>query len=495
MTRLRTLILFPLLVLLSCLLPAKAAPDMDFAGKVVVIEIGEDSLMSKQGFGYISRIFDRASEQKARAVVFDLNTPGGFAWETSELMMQLLQSHDVPTYAYVRKAISAGALIAVSCDTIYMAPGSMIGAAGIVNGDGSEMDDMMRKKADSAFSAITRSVVEEKGHNPELVRSMMIPTNKKKQFGDVLLPKGELLSLTANQAVSVDTDGKPLLAKGIAPSIDDMLKAESIDAAVVVAQPTVFEQIAFWIAFASPLLILLGIGGIYMEFKTPGFGIGGIVAIIAFGLFFFGNNIAGNLAGYEMAALFVLGLILIIVEVFVIPGTLIAGIVGVIFMLVALFGGMLSGFELDYIITTNDWSFDSLFGLAVWPLFRLSLGLLGAAILIMVLMRYLPETGVFRRFANAVISGGEDDGEAVATAGPLAAGAYGIALTELKPNGKALFNGETFEVFSRDGILPKGTPLRVLEKRSFDFVVEQAPHRDTEPERSSAADDDGRDAE
>ncbi|XBD75598.1 hypothetical protein ABFY27_06615 [Akkermansia massiliensis] len=128
-----------------------------------------------------------------------------------------------------------------------------------------------------------------------------------------------------------------------------------MDAPTVTAEPTAFERIGLWIAWASPILILLGIGGIYMEFKTPGFGIGGIVAIAAFALFFFGNNIAGNLAGYETAALLILGVVLLCVEFFVIPGTFIAAIAGGICIFLALFGGMISSWEWDHIIRDGQW--------------------------------------------------------------------------------------------------------------------------------------------
>lgn len=492
MTCLRQFIILGLALMIGMLTPALAAQKESFDNKVVVIQIGEDSLSSKQGFGYISRIMKQASEDKARAIIFDLNTPGGLAWETSELMMNLLKSTDIATYAFVNnKAISAGALISVACDTIYMSPGSSIGAAGVVSSMGEEMDPMMRKKVDSAFGAITRSVVEEKGHNVELVKSMMIPSEEDREFGTVKLPKGELLSLSAKQAASLDENGNPLLAKGIVSSVDELLKQENIDAPVVYANPTAFERIAFWIAWISPILILAGMAGIYLEFKTPGFGIGGIIAIVAFGLFFFGNNIAGNLAGYEMVALFVLGVILLLVELFFVPGTLIAGITGIALILISLFGGMISGADLDYIVTTGDWSMESLFHVGVMPLLRLSIGLFGAAIVIMILMRYLPETRMFRRFSNDVVSGGQNEGEAVATASALENGAYGIALTELKPNGKALFNGNTFEVFSRQGILPKGTPLRVIEKRSFDFVVEKSEIRDSDILAADETDENG----
>ncbi len=487
MTRLHHFVFF-LLALLAVSIPvSNASPTDNYQGKAVVIKIGDDSLLSKQSFDYMRRVVAKANDTGAAAIIFELNTPGGLAMDTTDLMKEL-QAMSVPSYAFVNtKAISAGALISVACDRIYMAPGAIIGAAAVVDSSGQEMDPVMRKKLDSAFTAMMRSVVEQKGHNIDLVMCMMVAPSETKHFGDITVKEGELLSLSAKEAVSLDQDGKPILAQGIAHSIEELMEQEGITAPVIHANPTGFEQIAMWIGIISPFLILIGIGGIYFEFKTPGFGIGGIIAIVAFGLFFFGNNIAGNLAGYETAALFVLGVILIIVEVFFIPGTFIAGIVGVILVLVALFSGMLNPPDLDYIVTNDDWSFSAIVGLGVKPMLQLSLGLVGAAILVLVLMRYLPETSIFRKFSNDVISGGEDEGEAVTIAAPLSSGSIGVSMTELKPNGKALFNGETYEVFSRDGILPKGTALRVIEKRAFDFVVEKAdtapaPNK-TEPEQ------------
>ena len=143
--------------------PFRAAAEETFRDRVVVIPVGEDSLTSKQSFGFMNRILKRAQEEQARAVVFDLNTPGGLAWETSEMMMKSIQPLTIPTYAYVNpRAMSAGALISAACDKIYMAPVSSIGAAGIITSSGEEMDPVMRKKAESAFWAFTRSVVTER---------------------------------------------------------------------------------------------------------------------------------------------------------------------------------------------------------------------------------------------------------------------------------------------------------------------------------------------
>lgn len=108
--------------------PFRAAAEESFRDKVVLIPVGEDALTSKQSFGFMNRILERAQKEQARAVVFEMNTPGGLAWETSEMMMKSIQPLTIPTYAYVNpKAMSAGALISAACDKIYMAPVSSIG--------------------------------------------------------------------------------------------------------------------------------------------------------------------------------------------------------------------------------------------------------------------------------------------------------------------------------------------------------------------------------
>lgn len=478
-------IIFVLIALFG-LFPASGTTksEEDFAGKVVVIPIGEESLTNSQSFGFMNRILKRASDEKAAAIVFELNTPGGLAWETSELMMKGLYPMKIPTFAFVNpKAMSAGALIAAACDSIYMAPASSIGAAGIVTSTGEEMDPVMRKKVESAFSAFTRSVVEEKKHNTELIKAMMIPASKDETYGPVKLGKGELLTLTGKEAISPGTDGKPLLAKGIVSDVKELLAKENITAPVMTAVPTGFERIALWIAWASPFLILIGMGAAYIEMKTPGFGIAGAIAVIAFALFFFGNHIAGNLAGYETAALFVLGCILLLVEIFLIPGTFISGLLGTILIVAALFGGMVSLADLESLMRSGDFTMDAIVSISLLPLAKLAVGMAGGMFLILLLMRYLPDSFLFRSFSNNSVSGGREAGAAVGTSATGASiGALGETVTELKPNGKALIHGQIYEVCSRQGLLIKGTPVRVIEKRAFDLIVERAEIPSPEPE-------------
>ncbi len=483
------LIICALLAMLGIITQAEANSETttDYAGKVVVIPVGQEALENAQSFGFMNRTLQRAADDKAVAIIFELNTPGGLAWETSELMMKGLYPLKVPTFAFVNpKAMSAGALIAAACDTIYMTPVSSIGAAGIVNATGEEMDPMMRKKVESAFSAFTRSVVAEKHHNPELIKAMMIPATQNETFGTVKLNKGELLTLTGKEASSPGPDGKPLLAKGIVNNIQELLEKENITAPVVTATPTGFEKIALWIAWASPFLILIGMGAVYIEMKTPGFGIAGAIAALAFGLFFFGNHVAGNLAGYETAALFIVGCLLLLVEIFLIPGTFVSGLIGALLIIAALFSGMLSLADINSLMRSGDFSIDSLASVSLMPLTKLALGMAGGMILIMVLMRFLPDSPLFRPFSNNSISGGKEAGAAVGDSATGATiGALGETVTELKPNGKAIIHGKIYEVCSRQGLLIKGTPVRVIEKRAFDLIVEPVVNAIPAPSREA----------
>lgn len=232
-----------------------------FTGKVVIIKVGEKDLMNGHAFKFWRRVLQRVNEEKARAVVFDLDTPGGLAFDTAELIMVDMQKIKVPSYAFVnQKALSAGALVASGTDAIYMHPVSAIGAAAIVSGSGEKIDDTMRAKIESAFNAFIRAVAKSKGRNPDVIRAMMI-TKEYYDFGEIHVEEGELLTLTADEAV-MEFEGKPLLAKGIVSSIEELLEKEGLgDVEVIEAKLSGMEQFAYWVAASSGLLILVGMGG------------------------------------------------------------------------------------------------------------------------------------------------------------------------------------------------------------------------------------------
>jgi len=451
-------------------LPGKLKEET-FEGKLVVLKVGREDLINKQSFRFWRRMLRRAEDEKARAVLFDLDTPGGYAYETKEIMSEITRLK-IPCYAFVNEnALSAGALMSVATDGIYMSPEGTIGAAGIVSGSGAEIGDMMRKKLHSAFEAQIRSVAEKKGYDPELIRAMMIPEDRDRVFGAVVVRAGELLTLTASEATSL-RDGKTLLAKAVAGSIEEIAELEGMEGVSIVrAEATAFENFAWWVSKWSFLLILVGMAAAYAELKAPGFGVGGAISLLAFGMFFFGNYMAGNLANYELVALFFLGVILVAVELFLIPGTGVAGILGVLCMLGALLLGTVD--KIDW----NDWKFGEFSGnlldLLRGPALTLGAGLLGGCTLVLLLMRFLPDTPIFRAFiTKQELAGGASlEDEAAVVGSGKRVDWTGEALTDLRPSGKAVLSGEEFDVVADGAFIRKGAKVRVLEQDGMRIVV------------------------
>lgn len=453
-------------------LPGKVKEE-SFENKLVVLKVGKDDLINKQSFKFWRRMLRRAEDEKARAVLFDLDTPGGYAFETKEIMSEITRL-TIPSYAFVNEnALSAGALMSVATDGIYMSPEGTIGAAGLVSGGGAEIGEMMRKKLHSSFEAQIRSVAEKKGHDPDLIRAMMIPEPRDRVFGSVVVKAGELLTLTATEATSL-RDGRTLLAKAVAGSIEEIAQMEGMEGVEIVrAEATAFENFAWWVSKWSFLLILVGMAAAYAELKAPGFGIGGAISLLAFGMFFFGNYMAGNLANYELVALFVLGVILVAVELFLIPGTGVTGIAGVLCMLGALLLGTVD--KIDW----SDWKVGDFSGglidLLRGPALTLGTGLLGGSILVLLLMRFLPNAPLFRAFiARKELAGGASlDDEAAVAGSEKRVGWTGEALTDLRPSGKAVMSGEELDVVADGAFISKGSKVRVLRQDGMRIVVSE----------------------
>ncbi len=445
--------------------------EESYAGKVVVIKVGEKDLVNKHAFKFWRRVIQRVNDEKARAIVFDLDTPGGLAFDTADLIMVQMQKLKVPSYAFVnQKALSAGALVASGTDAIYMHPASAIGAAALVSGDGSEIPKVMRMKIESAFDAFVRAVAENKGRNPDVIRAMMFE-DKYFDFGEVQVEQGELLTLTAKEAIS-EFEGKPLLAKGIVKSIPELLAQEGLEGVeVIVAEPTGMEKFAYLAAGFSAILILVGIGGAYLEMKTPGFGLGGGISLLAFGLFFFGNYIAGNMAGYGLMVLFVLGVVLVIVELALLPGMMVPGILGAIMILVSLFFAMVDEFAFE----DNDvrgWDSNQAWDFVNGPAWSLAIGLSGAMVLSLLMMRFLPSLPLFNRL---VMTQELDRGDAV-TAGPMAGshqGMLGVTSTDLRPAGKGEFDGDVLDITAANGFIASGQQVRICSEDGLRILVEE----------------------
>ncbi len=433
-----------------------------FAEDVVVIPIKGE--ISKAKFFFLRRALKEAASENAKAVVLDMDTYGGDADAAVEMQKALVKVK-VPTFTYVNpNAASAGALIAVSTQHIYMAPISAIGAAAPVAATGENLPETLNAKQVSYLSDYFGSVAEKNGYNPDIVKAFIDKNHPVIVGGQTIHEKGSLLTLGAQQAAK-QVDGKPLLAAGIAESIPDLLKQAGIAGRVQEVQPTKFEEVAFWITTLAPLFLLGGILGAWIEIKTPGFGLPGILSAVCFALFFTGHFIAG-LAGWEAPVIFAIGLALVISELVIHPGTILPGLAGVFLMLASIFWAMVDRFPGQSLIPESQ--------ALERPLLNLGITAVLATVSIALLARYLPRTSVYRRLVLATQTpvGPAFPTEHSEFAG-LAVGAEGVAATILRPSGKGTFGGESRDVISRGDFIEPGTPIRIVFIEGSRVVVQR----------------------
>jgi membrane-bound serine protease (ClpP class) len=453
------------LCLLFCL-PAYAERPGITDGSVVVVPI--KGPVSEAQFFFLRRVIKQADAAKASALILDMDTPGG-ALSATEKIDQALLKAGMPVYSYINpNAASAGALIALSTKQIYMAPVSAIGAAAPVMGSGQEMEATMNAKIVSYYSGYFRSVAAQNGHNPELVDAFM-NVDKEVKVGDrVLNPKGALLTLSAQEAVEIVND-KPILAAGIADSVEDLCKKAGLsEQAIVRVEPSGFESLAQWITILAPMFLMGGMIGAWIEFKSPGFGVAGLLAAVCFLLFFTGHYVAG-LTGFEVVAVFFLGVLLVLVELLFFPGVVFVAALGTALMLGSLFFAMVDYYPNQPL----EFSFEAFAA----PVTNLALGLGLAVVAAAILARFLPELPVFRKLILATASPGGTSHPAPVSSSrepEVAAGDQGVAYSLLRPAGKARFGTALVDVVTDGDFIDEGTPVRVLRAGADAIVVERA---------------------
>src|SRR5438045_5332585 len=319
--------------LVCCLMGMATAQarEVIHKGDVVVVPLRGEVAPSLLAF--LRRSVKTAESDEASAIIFEMNTYGGRLDAAADIVNALNQTK-IPTYTFINtNGGSAGALIAIATQHIYMAPVSAIGAAAPILPTGEDLPATAKEKTISYWPALVRGSAIKNGHNPDLAASFL---NKEKEvkIGDrVVHPKGAVLTLNAQEATE-KINGKPLLAEGIVDSIADLTKRAGLKDNIVRIEPTGFEQLAFWITALAPLLLLGGILGAYLAFKIPAATLPGIISVICFALFFLGHYLAG-LAGWEVVALFALGIILVLIEIlFFAHSTIVFGVLGV-FLIIA----------------------------------------------------------------------------------------------------------------------------------------------------------------
>lgn len=437
------------------------------SGKVYILPIRED-IMPPLVY-VVRRGVKEAMEANAGALILDMNTDGGRVDVTEEII-QIISKFKGPTFTYVNdRAFSAGAFISVATQKIYMAPQSVIGAAAPImmspTGAGAEkMPDTVEAKMTSAVRALVRVQAEKNDHNIEVIEAMIDKTKELIIDGEILNKEGNILTLTDRQAAKeYGHPPKPLLSSGTVESMDALLeKLGYASAQRVEIKPTGAEQLGIWINAIAPVLLIIGIVGLYIEFKTPGFGLPGIVGITAFAIYFLGGYVAG-LSAPGWVIVFVLGLILVGLELFVFPGTYLAGVIGGILILVALVMGMVDMYPGTPALPTLPQ--------LQLPLRDISMAILISLGLVLILARFLPKTSFYHQLVSQTASG-VSSVAAVEEQLQVRVGQTGVAISQLYPGGKARFGDQLLDVITRGELVEKGMTVKIIGHSGANAVVE-----------------------
>lgn len=403
---------------------------------------------------FVERSLKEAAAQGAAAAVLDIETPGGRI-DAAQRIANAVADAEIPVYAFVNhRAFSAGAMISLAADRIYMRPGSVIGAATPVEGTGEKAPE----KIVSAMRSEMRALAEARGLDPAVAEAMV----DEDIAIDGVVEEGKLLTLTTEEAVGLGyarevADYDALLAEL------DLAGARTVSMEVNWAEGLVRF---FTHPIVAPFLLSLGFLGLLVEIKTPSFGLAGIAGAGSLALFF-GSHYLVGLAGMEEVLLLGAGLILLGVEIFVVPGFGVFGITGILTLLASIYLSLVGQFS-----TAADYSQAGL--------------VLSAAMILMlmsawVLIRSLPDNQ--RLIRSNVILGGrlsKETGYVSAQVRADLVGAEGVTLTALRPSGSARVHGERLDVVADSGWIEAGMPVRVVRAEGYRTLVEAVE----EPERS-----------
>lgn len=396
---------------------------------------------------YVHRVLREAETQGVTAVIVHIDTPGGRADAATQIRDALLNT-PVRTVAFVStKALSAGALIALACDEIYMISGSVIGAAAPVSIKGLPMSEKMV----SAIRKLFRATAEHHGRSPEVAEARV--------DADVaiegVVEEGKLLTLTDQEALRLKiADGR---VDSWASLLDRLgIPEDTVTQATWNWAEWLVQGLTQWPVPA--ILLLVGCLALWVEFIEPGFGLGGAIGLICLGLFFGSHQLVG-LAGWEEALLIGLGLIFLAVEFFVLPGFGIAGVLGI----VALGSGMYLSLLGTYPTSAEVWRA----GLSVLSVIILVLmGIFG----MLTLFTYKP--GWSRLSHHTRLrrgTGRQEDDHAVAASPWL--GVSGFTETPLMPSGAGVFRGQRLDIVSEGEYVPVETPVTIVRVEGHRMVV------------------------
>jgi membrane-bound serine protease (ClpP class) len=408
--------------------------------KVMVMEIKDE--IDPRMLRYVRLALENADKIKADYVVIDMDTYGGVLTDAKEIV-DLIMDFKKPIWVYVNSdAASAGALISIACDSIYMSPGATIGAATVVEGAGGQAAP---DKYQAYMRGIMRSTAEKNGRDPRIAEGMV----DERIVIDSIKQEGRVITFTTKEALKYG------FCEAQVETIEEILKRNKVTnyELETFRLGTSEKIIAFVInPFISGILILIILGGIYFELQTPGIGFPLFASVTALILYLVPYYLNGLAEYWEIIALFV-GILLLMAEVFVIPGFGVAGIAGII----------LTVMSLVLIMLNNDFfNFEFVpMGDIIRATFAAVGGISGGMLLLFFGGARLTETKAFQRMA-LTDQQESSQGFSVNTSTIDMLGKKGVSHTVLRPSGKVFIDEIIYDAFTRGEYVEKGEPIEVV---------------------------------
>ena len=414
--------------------------------------------------------FEAADSLKADLFLIHMNTYGGTVVDADSIRTRILHSK-MPVVVFVdNNAASAGALISIACDRIYMRSGASLGAATVVNQTGEKLPD----KYQSYMRATMRATAEAHGkdtiiagqdttirwkRDPQIAEAMV----DERVYIPNVIDSGKILTFTPLEAQ------KNGYCEGIFETVDEVLKQEKMDGARIVEyKPTALEKfIGFMVnPIVSGILIMLILGGIYFEMQSPGIGFALLVAIVAALLYFSPLYLEGLAANWEIL-LFVVGLILIALEIFVVPGFGITGISGITLA----FSGLVLSLIKNVNFTFEHVNMGDLL-VAVGTVFIGAISGIALAVYLSQKM-FTTEKGQFAHLSLREVMKKEDGYIGVEPELLQLKGKSGITVTLLRPSGKISIDGRNYDALAESGLIEKGTRIVVTRVEAAQLYVSE----------------------
>lgn len=440
-------------LLLIALLPLGAMAQND---KKTVYRFSIDEEIAPPASLRVEKAMAEAAELNADIIVVHINTFGGTLDDADKIRTAFLQA-DRPVYAYIdNNAASAGALISIACDSIYMHSGSSIGAATVVD----QMGQVQPDKYQSYMRSLMRTTAEARGRRPDIAQAMVDPDIKVEGISD----SGKVLTFTTQEALKYG------YCEAEVESVAQLLQHAGVENYTIREQRYTFidKLIGFLITpVVSGILIMLIIGGIYFELQQPGIGFPLILALVAAALYFAPLYLEG-LATYWEIIIFFVGIVLIILELFVFPGFGISGIMGIICIVAGLVFSMVGNVGFDFSGIPA--------GLIANRLMTVLVSLAVALPLSIWLGKKLFESTLFGGLALNTEETADQGFTVAGQREQSLVGQRGTAATILRPAGKVTIGERNFDAVAQIGYIEQGQPVVVVDYVNGSLVVTTDQH-------------------